>query len=246
MAAALWFATPRPDHTPAKGRTYRSILTPLKLARVWEYSLQYVVVFGAYVALSMVLPKFYVTAYGDELRSALDLPDGTAGATSVLRAASLLTTLFIFPASLFRPVGGWLSDKYGASGVLWGVFAVMLPSGLLLSVPLGLGVWAFTTLVFLLGTGMGIGKAAVFKLIPDHFPRDVGAVGGLVGMLGALGGFFLPPAWAYLNKWTAVPQTMFAVLTALTAISAGWFFYSEFMIGRIKQPVIATPVEAAT
>ena len=46
---------------------------------------------------------------------------------------------------------------------------------------IGLDVWAFTALVFALGCGMGIGKAAVYKLIPDHFPNDVGAVGGLVG-----------------------------------------------------------------
>jgi NNP family nitrate/nitrite transporter-like MFS transporter len=85
----------------------------------------------------------------------------------------------------------------------------------------------FTSLVFVLGSGMGIGKAAVYKLIPEHFPRDVGAVGGMVGMLGALGGFALPPTWAYLNDWSQVPQSMFAVLTLLTASSAVWFLVSE-------------------
>ncbi len=242
MAAVVWFLSPRPDHTPAKGRSYRAILASLKHARVWEYSLQYVVVFGAYVALSMVLPKFYVSAYGGELRSAFGIGDGPEGATSVLRLASLLTTLFIFPASLLRPVGGWMSDRWGAAGVLWVVFAVMLASGLLLSVPIGLGVWTFTAVVFCLGCGMGLGKAATYTLIPDHFPRDVGAVGGLVGMLGALGGFVLPPAWAYLIEWTRVPQMTFAVLTVLTAISAGWFFLSQ----RVVAAPAWTPVGEAT
>ncbi|OWK46360.1 MFS transporter [Fimbriiglobus ruber] len=233
-AAAVWFLSPKPDHTPAKGRTYRSILAPLKFARVWEYSLQYVVVFGAYVALSLALPKFFVAVYGNELRAAFDIPAGQDGAMKVLGVASLLTTLFIFPASLLRPLGGWMSDKWGATGVLWGVFATMLVSGLALSVPLGLGVWVFTALTVVLGCGMGIGKAAVYKLIPDHFPRDVGAVGGLVGMLGALGGFVLPPVWAYLNLWTSVPQMTFAVLTILTAISCGWFFLSQVGTGRVQ------------
>ncbi len=229
IAAAVWFLAPSPDHTPAKGRSYRSILTPLKFARVWEYSLQYVVVFGAYVALSLALPKYFVTVYGGELRAIFGIAEGVDGATSVLRVASLLTTIFIFPASLLRPLGGWMSDKWGPVGVLWGVFGIMLASSLVLAVPLGLGVWVFTFLVFLLGCGMGVGKAAVYKLIPDQFPRDVGAVGGLVGLLGALGGFVLPPAWAYLNQWTGVPQMTFAVLFVLTAISTGWF-----LLGRMK------------
>jgi NNP family nitrate/nitrite transporter-like MFS transporter len=241
MAALVWFLAPRPDHTPAKGRSYRSMLAPLQYARVWEYSLQYVVVFGAYVALSLALPKYYVAVYGTELRAFFGLADGAEGATAVLRVASLLTTLFIFPASLLRPLGGWLSDKWGAVAVLWGVFLAMLVSGLLLSVPLGLGVWTFTALVVVLGCGMGIGKAAVYKLIPDHFPRDVGAVGGLVGLLGALGGFVLPPAWAYLNQGTGIPQMTFAVLFLLTAISAGWF-----LVGRLSTPKLPIAVESTT
>ncbi len=239
MASAVWFLAPSPDHTPAKGRSYRSILAPLKYAKVWEYSLQYVVVFGAYVALSLGLPKYFVSVYGAELRATFDLAEET---TATLQVASLLTTLFIFPASLLRPLGGWMSDKWGAAGVLWGVFAVMLISGALLSMPFGFGVWMFTALVFVLGCGMGIGKAAVFKLIPDHFPRDVGAVGGLVGMLGALGGFVLPPAWAYLNQWFGIPQMTFAVLTILTALSAGWFVLSQ-LTGRVNTPASEVVVQ---
>jgi NNP family nitrate/nitrite transporter-like MFS transporter len=234
MAAAVWFLSPTPDRAPAAGRPFRDMLGPLMYARVWEYSLQYVVVFGAYVALSLALPKYYVSVYGGELRTAFGIAEGTEGATSVLRVASLLTALFIFPASLLRPLGGWLSDRFGASGVLWGVFAAMGISGVALSLPVGLGVWAFTALVFVLGCGMGVGKAAVYKLIPEHFPREVGAVGGLVGLLGALGGFVLPPAWAYLNQGTGLPQTTFAVLTLLTFASAGWFAVSEGLAARAR------------
>ncbi len=244
MAAALWFLAPTPDHTPAKGRAYREILAPLKFARVWEYSLQYVVVFGAYVALSLVLPKYLVTNFDEQIRASFGIEAGAEHATSVLRIASLLTTLFIFPASLLRPVGGWLSDKYGPSYVMWGVFASMLVSGLLLSIPLGIGLWLFVVLVFVLGCGMGIGKAAVYKLIPDHFPRDVGAVGGMVGMLGAMGGFFLPPTWVYLNQWTGIPQMTFGVLTVLTFISTLWFCASQ-LLAESKAPEAQPALEPA-
>ena len=227
VGAAVWLAVPRPDRAPATGRALSDILAPVKYARVWEYGLQYVVVFGAYVALSLVLPKYYVSVYGDELRAAFDLPAGAGGATAVLRAASLLTALFIFPASLLRPVGGWLSDRYGAAGVMAGVFAVCVVTSLLLAVPAGFGVWVFTAVLVALGCGMGVGKAAVYKLIPERFPRDVGAVGGLVGCLGALGGFVLPLAAPYLKDWTGSPRAVFAVLAGLSAASAGWFAVSR-------------------
>jgi len=69
---------------------------------------------------------------------------------------------------------------------------------------------------------MGVGKASVYKYIPDYFPSDVGAVGGLVGMLGALGGFFLPPVFGMLGRWSGVPQVAFLALLGLTAWSLAW------------------------
>jgi NNP family nitrate/nitrite transporter-like MFS transporter len=208
MAAAVWFGTPNVDRCPGQGRSMREVFSPLKHLRAWRLSLYYVVVFGAYVALAAYLPKYYVDVYG--------LPLATAG---------YLTALYIFPASLLRPVGGWLSDKHGPRVVTYSVFLTMSVALAILSVPasiLDLGVWGFTILMFVVGCGMGIGKASVFKYIPDYFPRDVGAVGGLVGMLGALGGFVLPPAFGVLGRWSGSPQVAFVALLVLTLVSLGW------------------------
>ncbi|QJW97397.1 nitrate/nitrite transporter [Frigoriglobus tundricola] len=244
MAAAVWFGTPRADRTPARGRAFSELVAPMKHAKVWEYCLQYAVVFGAYVALSGVLPLYYFTNYGAGLAASLGLNEqlvaefdtirglkGDAHAAYLAAHPAVKTDLdylskwigllaavcYIFPASLLRPVGGWLSDRYGARVVTAGVFWAMLASGAVLSLPLGLGVWAFTAALFVLGVGMGIGKASVYKMIPEHFPREVGSVGGLVGMLGALGGVLLPLAWA------AVPGSTFPALLALTTVSGLWF-----------------------
>ncbi len=222
MGLAMWFGAPRVDKRPGQGRPLLDMLKPLRYVRVWRFSLYYVVVFGAYVALSSWLPKYYVDVFG--------LP---------LHEAALLTALFIFPASLLRPLGGYLSDRFGARRLMYWTFGVILLASGVLMMPEGhivlytkagpkevmqftMNVWLFTLLVFLIGVGMGVGKAAVYKHIPTYFPNDVGAVGGLVGLLGALGGFFLPPLFAYAQAWTGLPQMTFFVLFVLTAIAFVW------------------------
>jgi MFS family permease len=102
--------------------------------------------------------------------------------------------------------------------VFWG----MIATGLVLSLALQTGVWVFTALLFVLGCGMGVGKAGTFKLITENFPRDVGAVGGLVGMLGALGGVLIPLAVAPLQAATREPRVLFMVLLGMTFIGAVW------------------------
>ena len=254
MAAVLWFVAPKPDRTPGKTIPVRVQLLPLKHIRVWRFSLYYVAVFGAYVALSSALPKYYETQYGVELW-----------------LAGLLTALFIFPASLLRPVGGWMSDKIGARRIMYWTFGLMLFSTGVLMMPSGfitidvatskaadgtaeilpwhLGLWAFTFFVVLLGCSMGIGKAAVYKHIPEYFPKDVGAVGGLVGMLGALGGFFLLPVFGYAVALTGIPTALFGVLFLLTLVCTLWMHLTVVhMLHRnapdltddFEQPVLET------
>ncbi len=69
---------------------------------------------------------------------------------------------------------------------------------------------------------MGIGKASVYKYIPEYFPHDVAAVGGLVGTLGALGGFLMPLAFGYLERATRQPESCFWIMLALVAWSFAW------------------------
>jgi NNP family nitrate/nitrite transporter-like MFS transporter len=204
MAAVLWVLTPSPDRHPGSGRPMRELLAPLRAVRTWRFGLYYVVVFGAYVALSLWLPAYYKRVFG--------LPLGKA---------ALLTALFIFPASLLRPVGGWLSDRFGARPVTYAVFVAMLAA----CVPLAmshLSLATFVCLIEVLGIGMGLGKASVYKYIADYFPSEVGAAGGLVGTLGALGGFFLPLGFGYLDKSSGRPESCFWIMGALVLACLVW------------------------
>ena len=213
MAGLVLVLAPSPDKKPGAGRTRSAMLRPLKQMRVWRFSLYYTVVFGAYVALSVSLPKYYVSVY--------DLP---------LSQAALLTTPFIFVSSLLRPLGGWMSDRFGPRKVTYGVFIVGSLSLLVLFLPLD--VYSFTTCLVVLGITQGIGKASTIKYVPEYYPNDVGAVVGLVGCLAAVGGFAMPPLFAYLKQWTGQPQSMFWVMFTLTITSLIWL---HLVVRRIQR-----------
>jgi MFS transporter, NNP family, nitrate/nitrite transporter len=162
-AIALWVVVPAHDRSPGRGRPLLEQLRPLREVRVWRFSLYYVAVFGAYVALAAWLPKYYVDTFGVSLST-----------------GALLTATFIFPASLLRPVGGMLSDRIGARRVMYWTLGTMLVSSGLLMMPNGhiviqvdsatgtaevlpfrMTLWLFVVTVFVLGCAMGVGKAAV-------------------------------------------------------------------------------------
>ncbi len=89
-------------------------------------------------------------------------------------------------------------------------------------------VWIFVFLVFIFGFTNGIGKAAVYKFIPDEFPDSVGAVGGMVGFLGAIGGFVLPLVFGFVLEWTGLWSSCWFVLLLLTLAAQFWMDMADF------------------
>ncbi len=78
----------------------------------------------------------------------------------------------------------------------------------------------------IMALGMGFANAAVFKLVPRYTPAAVGGASGIVGGLGAFGGFVIPPA---MGLFVAVSPTAgyskgFAVFTILTVIALGLLY----------------------
>jgi NNP family nitrate/nitrite transporter-like MFS transporter len=115
------------------------------------------------------------------------------------------------------------------------VFIVMTVTLIVLSLPgHWLGLSSFVSLMFVLACAMGIGKASVYKYIPDYFPNDVGASGGVVGMLGALGGFFLPPIFGAFRSNDWHPQLAFLALLTLTVWSLAWLHLAVIRMRAVK------------
>lgn len=238
LTAVLYYLLTEEDPSLAERRksgvkpmSFREQMVPLRNLQVWRFSLYYFFVFGGFVALALWLPHFLIGAYGLDVET-----------------AGLLAACYSIPASLFRIVGGVLSDKVGARRVMYWTFGVSLVCTFLLSYPatsytisgihgpihfsLAIGVVPFTMLVFVLGFFMSLGKAAVYKHIPSYYPHHVGSVGGVVGMIGGLGGFILPITFGALNDLTGVWSSCFMLLFLLVATSLAWM---HFTIRRMER-----------
>ncbi|MDP3772714.1 MAG: MFS transporter [Gemmatimonadales bacterium] len=101
----------------------------------------------------------------------------------------------------------------------------------------------FTGLVFVIGILMGIGKAAVYKHIPEYFPRDVGTVGGMVGVIGGLGGFVGPILFGYMLDATGIWTTSWMFLFGISLTSLGWMHLVIRRMMAERAPEVATHVE---
>ena len=147
----------------------------LKLRITWQASALYAVGFGGFVAFSVYLPTYLKNAY---LLTQTDAADKMAG--------------FVLLAVLMRPVGGWLSDRFTPAPVLATAFAVVTAAAIGQSLTPALapaGTITFLAMAAALGTAAG----AVFALVAQRAPaQQVGAVTGVVGAAGGLGGF-VPP-----------------------------------------------------
>jgi NNP family nitrate/nitrite transporter-like MFS transporter len=228
LATALlfWvFSDTNPAHNVPSTTGFMDQLRVLKDRRVWRYCQYYSVVFGGYVGLALWMTKYYVGEYGFDLG-----------------LAALLAACFSLPGGVLRALGGWVSDKYGAYKVTWWVMWVCWVCFFLLSYPptsmqvktvdgalsvnLALSPWLFTALLFVAGTAMAIGKASVFKFIGDEFPDNIGAVSGVVGLAGGLGGFVLPIMFGALLDLTGVRSSAFMLLYGTVCVSLVWMHYS--------------------
>lgn len=212
-------------------------MAPLKNLQVWRFALYYFFVFGGFVSLALWLPRYLIGAYGMDVAH-----------------AGVLAAAYSIPASLFRVVGGWMSDKLGARTVMYWTFGVSAICTFLLAYPdtqyivkgingditfhLAIGVVPFTVLVFVLGFFMSLGKAAVYKHIPVYYPDYVGSVGGVVGMIGGLGGFILPIAFGALNDLTGVWTSCFMLLFVVVASALAWMHFAIRRMERRHFPQI--------
>ncbi len=218
-AAIFWMLTYTDrSHRVVSQVSLRQQFAILKDVRVLRYCQYYSIVFGGFVALSLWMTKYYISEYGFDIQT-----------------AALLASIFVLPSGVIRALGGWLSDKYGAYTVTWWVMWVCWVCLFIMSYPqtslsvttthgplafdIKLNVWFFTFLLFIVGIAWGLGKASIFKFISDDFSDNIGAVSGMVGLAGGMGGFLLPIMFGMILDLTGVNSSVFMLLYGVTCVS---------------------------
>ncbi|MDE3130265.1 MAG: NarK/NasA family nitrate transporter [Acidobacteriota bacterium] len=204
MAVVFWTCA-RDAPSEETSRPQRlSFTAPLAVfrhsTRAWALTLFYFLAFGGFVAMFLYLPKLLTGVY--------DLSKTDAG----YRAAG-----FAFLAVVARPVGGWLSDRIGAERVLRISFTGTLALAGALAVAYKHMV-PLTVCCLAVAVALGLGTGAVFKLVPNWFPDEVGAVTGVVGAAGGLGGFFPPLVMAVVKGITGSYALGFVLLAGVAVV----------------------------
>ncbi len=187
----------------------------------WLLSLFYFVTFGGFVALSIGLPKL--------LQGMFNISQQDAG----LRVAG-----FVVIATFMRPIGGYLSDRFGGERMLLIVFAMSAIFALGLTttsiVPFSIGALGIALFI-------GMGNGCVFKLVPQYFAADTAVVTGLVGAMGGLGGFFPPLVLGAVKGWTGSYAAGF-ILLALFCVACLILTYRVLVVPKsTPRSVAASP-----
>lgn len=222
--AIVFFAFARNAPATARPQSIAEMTRVIVHERLaWALAGFYFLTFGGFVAFSIYLPSL--------LRDQFHL-DATG--------AGFRTAGFVVLATALRPLGGWLSDRIGGARVLSAVFAVVIPFALLLAWP---SMLPFTVGALGCAVLMGLGNGAVFKLVPQYFPRETGTVTGLVGAMGGLGGFFPPLLLGFFRDRTGVVWPGFALLALASFVL--WRVNARVFVPRQDALEISLPADLA-
>lgn len=224
------FAKNSPNRpAPKKLTQYGSLL---KQRDAWVFCLFYCVTFGGFVGLTNYLTIFFNTQYG----------------LSPVKAADF-TTICVIAGSFFRPVGGYLADRFGGTRMLTVLYAV---AGLMLASISTLPPLPVVIVLLFIGMmSLGMGNGSVFQLVPQRFGNELGLMTGIVGAAGGIGGYVLPLILGKLYQSSGAYTAGFLVLSgialaALITLYVIQFSWRKQWMGKGGKALIQTSGEGST
>jgi len=194
-----WLAVDSPAQP--KPRLLSEYAAVLGVPETWWFCFFYSITFGGFLALVSYLAIYFNTAYGvDKVHVGM-----------LVAAASLA-------GSVLRPVGGFVADRIGGVVLAPIVLVVFAIGALVVATQPPLGTCAFV--VFAMTGALGMGNGAIFQIVPQRFPREIGIVTGIVGAAGGLGGFYLPNLLSVMRAHTGTFASGFVTFAALAIAGA--------------------------
>ncbi len=207
-----------PGRAVQTGSVGARLMATARLGITWQAAALYAVGFGGYVAFSVYLPTYLKSAYA------------LAPADAANRMAG-----FVMVAVIMRPIGGWLSDRIDPVRVLALVFGVVSIGGAVQAATPGL-IPTGTVAFLAMAAALGVASAAVFTLVAQRAPSDkVGAVTGVVGAAGGLGGFVPPLLMGSL--YGAFGSYAFGLI-GLAVVAAGALVLSATVVRQSGEPMV--------
>lgn len=187
-----------------KSKVSESLIASAKTWKTWALVLIYFTTFGGFLALTSWLPNYWMSFFSLNIKT-----------------AGLLTAMYSIVTSVTRIYGGKIADKNGGESTATISLIIALVGAIFMTFAGSITMAVIG--VLLLGTGMGVANAAVFKIVPNVVPDAIGGASGWIGGLGAFGGFVIPPLMAsFIDKsgkdLSGFPKG-FVIFIALIAIS---------------------------
>lgn len=195
----------------------------------WVMTVLYVMTFGSFIGYSGSFPKLIQDVFGY-------LPGGAVNPN----APNPFAYAWLGPlvGSAVRPVGGWLSDRFGGARVTQWSTAVMVLAAV------GVG-WAvkqagaspqpeslfvpFLALFLVLFVTTGVGNGSTFRMIPIIFDKQLaGPVLGWTSAVAAYGAFFIPQIFGAQIKAKTPEQAFYGFAGYyLVCLGLNWWFYAR-------------------
>ncbi|MFV0254149.1 MAG: MFS transporter [Beutenbergiaceae bacterium] len=207
-AAACWvWLRDAPGWNPSRTPVLPKLVAAARLPIAWHMAVLYAVIFGGFVAFSTYLPTYLNNVYGYDLT---DAGSRTAG--------------FALAAVLARPIGGWLSDRWGPSRVIVLSLGSAAIGAVAVAVKPPPEIAAGAAFLWL-AAALGLGSGAVFTWVAQRSPAaQVGSVTGIVGAAGGLGGYFPPLVMG--ATYDPVNQSYLTGLLLLAVTTAGTLLFT--------------------
>lgn len=213
VTVIFWIGT-KDLPAPAKVKTFKQSMVVLKESSTWYLSVFYFLTFGGFVAFGAYLPTF--------LKDLFHLSATEAG---------VKTAGFVVIATLIRPLGGYLADRIGSRRVLMVVFAGIIITSLAMAATLHQFA-GFSASCLAAAALLGVGNGAVFKMVPEVSSGNTGAVTGIVGAAGGMGGFFPPIVLGIIKDLSGAYTLGFVMLMLFACVCLCMNHATKRMVGN--------------